>query len=392
MARFQAPVRQQSSAVSTPAGSAAPLPQLPFNIGARNSTRFSFQLPVTPLGAGSVPLAPVQIPAVGYLKKLTLEITATGVGGTAPAFAPDAPFSLLQSVELRNSSGNDLIVPVTGYQLMLMNKYGAQGIDAPYCDPRADQQYNAAGSSSHFFLDVPCEISPADAFGAIPALASNRSYQLAIILGSLSTYVSSNPTVNVTITGTAYYYTEPVAQTQGGTSQVTAPPYNGSLNLWQYEGLPLSPGDKYLKLNNTGNVLRELIFVLRNAAGVREDADWPAVAELYLDNSPMFYKPQSLWQSEMSRVFGLQGGAPGKDVARGLDTGVYVIPFFALAEGNAIANARRSQYLPTLDASQLQIRGTSWGAGAATLEILTNSVQPVNPLTGSSSSALYGII
>jgi len=57
-----------------------------------------------------------------------------------------------------------------------------------------------------------------------------------------------------------------------------------------------------------------------------------------------------------------------------------------------MANARRSQYLPTLDASQLQLRGTSWGPGASTLEVLTNSVQPVNPTTGSSSSALYGIM
>ena len=109
--RFQAPVRQASS----PAASAAPLPTLPFIIGSRNATRFSFQLPVTALGAGTVPLPPVQIPAVGYLKKLTLEVTVAGTGGTTPAFTADAPFNVLQSVELRNSSGNDLIVPVTGY-------------------------------------------------------------------------------------------------------------------------------------------------------------------------------------------------------------------------------------------------------------------------------------
>ena len=385
--KFSAPARPTS-----PASAAAPvLPQLPFIIGARNATRFSFQLPVTALGAGTVPLPPVQIPAVGYLKKLVLEVTVAGTGGTTPAFTADAPFNVLQSVELRNSSGNDLIVPVTGYQLMLINKYGAQGIDAPWSDPRGDQQFSAVAPSAHFFLDVPCEISPADAFGAIPALASNRSYQLAIILGSLATLVSGGPTANVTITGTAYYYTEPVAQTQGGVSQVTAPPFNGSLNLWTFEGLPVTPGDKYIKLNNVGNVIRELIFVARNVSGVRSDADWPGISELYLDNSPMFYLPQNLWLSQMSRQFGFQQ-ATAKDGIRTLDTGVYVLPFYALAEGNAMANARRSQYLPTLDASQLQLRGTQWGAGASTLEVLTNAVQPVNPLTGSSSSALYGIM
>jgi hypothetical protein len=92
----------------------------------------------------------------------------------------------------------------------------------------------------------------------------------------------------------------------------------------------------------------------------------------------------------MSRIYGLNAGA-SKDVKAGLDTGVYVIPFYALAEGSAMANARRSQYLPTLDASLLQLRGTSWGAGASTLEIITNSVVPMSASGGSASGALYGI-
>jgi hypothetical protein len=363
---------------------------LPFGIGARTSSRFSFTLPTTTLGAASVPLSPVQIPAVGYLKKITLEITLTGSGGTTPTFTADAPFNLLSLVELRNSSGNDLIVPVTGYQLFLLNKYGVQGCDSPECDPKADQQYSSSSPSAHFFLDIPCEIAPADQFGSIPALASNRSYQLAVNLNAQANVTTSNPTLTVSIVGTAWFYTEPVASTMNGVAQQTAPPFNGSLNLWQLEPVTVSPGDKYIRSNNTGNVLRELIFVLRTAAGARTDVDWPALCELYLDNNPMFYLPQNLWQSWMSRVFGFQRAA-AKDGVGTLDTGVYVIPFFALAEGSAIANARRSQYLPTLDASQLQIRGTSWGAAASTLEIITNSVQPSNPANGNSASALYAL-
>lgn len=377
-----------AAAGGAPSSAKQAVPQLPFVVGSRNASRFSFTLPQTALGASSVPLPPVQIPAVGYLKRIDLEVTITGTGGTSPTFTADAPFNALAGVELRNSSGNDLIVPVTGYQLYLLNKYGCQDFDAPMADPKVDPTYSATSPSAHFIIQIPCEISPADAFGAIPALASNRSYQLQITLAALATLVSGGPTVNVNIVGTAVYWTEPVAATASGVQQATAPLFNGSLNLWQLEPLPVTPGDKYIKSNNVGNVIRTLIFTLRTAAGARTVADWPALCELYLDNFPMFYLPLQQWLSWQANFYQLRAAY---DAPNGPDTGVFVIPFFALAEGAAMANGRRSQYLPTLDTALLQLRGTSWGASASTLEILTNSVQPVSPTTGSSSAALYGI-
>lgn len=385
----------QRSAPASPGGapstSKQAVPQIPFVIGSRNSSRFSFTMVTTALTAASQPLPPVQIPAMGYLKRIELEVTNVAAGGTTPTLTADAPFNVLAGVELRNSSGNDLIVPLTGYQMYLLEKYGCQDFDAPMGDMRADPTYTAVavGGSFHFILSIPCEISPADGFGAIPALASNRSYQLQLTLAALGTVISSNPTMTVSIVGTAVYWTEPVAASASGVAQATAPLYNGSLNLWQLEPQPVTPGDKYIKSNNVGNVLRTLIFVLRTAAGARTQADWPAVAELYLDNFPMFYLPLLQWQSWMARLYQLRNVT--FDAANGLDTGVFVIPFFALAEGAAQCNGRRSQYLPTLDTALLQLRGTSFGASASTLEIITNSVQPVSPTTGSSSAALYGI-
>lgn len=384
-------VAQGNANAASPAKANTPQSVLPFVIGSRNASRFSFTTGTTTLGSGIVPLSPIQIPAVGYLKSITLDITLTGTGGTTPAFTADAPFNLLSLVELRNSAGNDLIVPMDGYHYAMLQKWGVQDIDAPASDPRADDTYTATAPSAHFMLQIPCEIAPWDQFGAIPALASNRSYQLALSLNSIANIMSGAPTATVTINGYANYWTEPVATTQNGVNQQSAPPFNGSLNLWQIEQIPVTPGDKYVKSNNVGNVLRTLIFILRNSSGAREDTDWPAVCELYLDNQPMFYLPKAQWQSWMSRTYNFTA-SPGTRDARGtLDTGVYVVPFFALAEGSAIANARRAQYLPTLDASLLQIRGTSFGSGASTLEIVTNSVVPVNPSTGSPSSALYAL-
>lgn len=351
---------------------------LPFAIASRQQSRQSFVTPTTALSATSPTLlSPIQIPAVGYLRFIRLEVTLTGSGGTSPAFLADGPFNVIQSINLRNASGNDLIVPLTGYQLYLANKYGAQTSQAPLSDKRLGRQYAAAAPSAHFFLDVPLEIDSQTGLGAIPALASNRSYQLAITLAAIPTVLSGAPSVSVTIDATAFYWTEPIASTQSGVPQTTQPPGLGTISLWQIESPPVTPGDKYIRSNNVGNVIRCLIFVLRNSAGARIDVNgWPTFTELYMDNDPLFRLKQTEHEQLMAEWYNLQAAA--KDVPGGLDTGVYVLPFFGLTAGYAgDPSATRAQLLPTLDASLLQLRG-NFGSAVSTLEILTNGVVPKN--------------
>lgn len=366
----------------TPVAQRAAVPAIPFALASRKMTRFSFTAGTTTLNSASqLPLSPIQIPAVGYLSHINLEVTVTGTGGTTPAFTADAPFNVLQSVEFKTAAGNDIIVPVTGYQLYLMNKYGAQYAVAPYSDNRLSRQYSATAPSAHFFLQIPLEIDAGNGYGAIPALASNRSYQLNLIMAAISNVLSGAPGVTVTINGTAHYWSEPPAQTASGAVQATAPSGVGTVSQWQVEMPAVTPGDKLIKSNNVGNVLRTLIFTLRNSSGARIDTNgWPGVAEIYLDNEPMFYWTQNEWEDSMVKWFGLT--AASKDVAQGIDTGVYVLPFHALAGGLAGNPANsRSQLLPTVDGSQLQIRGTSFGSASSTLEILTNSVIPTDAAT-----------
>lgn len=353
-------------------------PALPFPIAARQMTRFSFTTGTTNLAAsGPTPISPIQIPAVGYIRSLNLEVTVTGTGGTTPAFTADAPFNVLQTLEFRTAAGNDLIVPLTGYQVYLANKYGAQYAEAPMSDNRNGRQYSATAPSAHFFLQVPLEIDCETGLGAIPALASNRSYQLALTLAAVSTVLTGAPSVTVTINGTAHYWNEPPATTQSGVTQATQPYGLGTISQWQLESPPVTPGDKLIKSNNVGGIIRTLMFTLRNSSGARIDANgWGAPVELYLDNEPMFYLTQNEWEQTMCNQFSFDAAA--KDVAKGLDTGVYVFAFHAMAGGSAGDPANsRSQLLPTLDASQLQLR-TTFGSAASTLEILTNSVIPTS--------------
>lgn len=366
----------QTTVAQNPKTDKAPAIALPFPIASRRANRFSFTTGTVNLGTAGVPISPIQLPAVGYLSSITLEVTIATTAGTA--FGADGPWNLIQSIELRTAAGNDIIVPITGYMLYLVNKYLHPTIMSPWSDPKYNRQYSTtAGTAAHFFLDIPLEIDSETGLGSIPALASNRSYQL-VIIAAPYTVVTTASAGTIKIDGTANYWTEPPAQSASGLSQATGPDGLGLVNQIQLETPPITPGDKYIKLNNVGNIIRGIIFVLRNSSGVRIGAttDWPAVTELYLDNEPLMYMSYNEWQLRMARWFGCS--ATALDAVNGLDTGVFVLPFDALAGSTSGDPANtRSQYLPTLDASQLQIRGTSFGAAVSTLEVLTNSVIPV---------------
>lgn len=365
----------------------APAAALPFSIASRYSTRESFSLPVVNLAAATPTIAagtPVQIPAVGYLKKLRLKVSLTATGGTAPALTADAPFNVITSLALKNSAGQNLIAPLTGYELYIYNKYSGmgQGYASAYGalgDPKAGRGYSDAVASPSFFIDVPIELDPSTGLGSIPALASNRAYQLDISFAAISTVWTGAPTsATVTVTATAHYWDVPVASTPGGVAQSTEPFGLGTLSLLQKESPIVAPGDQLTRLNNTGNVIRNLIFIARNSSGARVDADLPTISELYVDNNPMLRLTKSEWQDAMVRWFGLD--APALDAAKGLDTGVMVIPFHLLAGGvSGDPSNSHAQFLATLDATLLQFKGYDWGANISTATVLTQAIASENP-------------
>jgi len=362
---------------------------LPFTIAARKSKRQSFTLPLVTLSSAAPVIAagtPVQIPAVGYLTALRLEFVLANSGGT-PTFSADAPFNLIQLVTFKNSAGQNLVAPLTGYEWYIVNKYGAMGAGITSAvgrlsDPKVGRQYAAvAASGSRFFLDIPIELDPAMALGAIPALASNRSYQLEIQFAAINTIwtaVTPPTAATVAVDATAIYWDVPVAATPGGISQETEPFGLGTVSLWQKENPPVSPGEQLTRSNNTGNAIRNLIFIARTAAGARTATDWSAVCELFVDNNPMLRYKLTEWQDDMVRQYGYD--AVALDAIGGLDSGVYVIPFHTFAGGLAgDPGNSRAQLLATLDATLLQLKGYSWGAGISQLAILTQAVTSDNP-------------
>lgn len=354
-------------------------PAIPFAVASQFSDRPSFDLPTQTLQAAApTQVSPVQIPAVGYLNGILLELTLVGTGGTAPAFTADGPWNVIQSLNFRNAAGVNLIAPVTGWDLFVMNKYGGQSTPGfgPYAQPDFGFNYvetPGVAPQAHFFLWVPLGLDASDAYGAIPALASNANYQMEITLAAISTVLTGAPTVTVAVSATAWYFDLPAATNQAGVGQATMPASQAT-SVWQKETPTVSPGMMLQQSFNVGNVIRNHILTLRNSSGARIDTNgWPSLLELYLDNQPRFSLSKAEHEYMMARWYGL--GAATKDVVNGLDTGVYVIPYHALLGTVAgDPNNTRAQLLPTLSATLLQFRFQDFGSAASRVEILTQTV------------------
>ena len=231
------------------AAQASPQAVIPFTRAAREKSFLAFDTGVVSVSAAATTqISPIQLPAAGFLKYIEVVVTATAAGNAAVvAFNVDAPWNTLNYVSLTNSAGDTIITPMTGYQLFLINKYGAIGAEPPFADPRGDSLYGvvpgagATGGSYTFQLRIPLEIDPRDAYGAVPNLASNKAYNLQFILSSSATVYSVAPTVvpGVRLQGTAYFWSQPFAQTPFGTGQATSPDSDGSVSMWRLQTLSL---------------------------------------------------------------------------------------------------------------------------------------------------------
>lgn len=362
------------------------VPAIPFAVASQYSTRQSFQTPTVTLAASaSTQVTPIQVPAVGYLDGLLLHVTLAGTGGTTPAFTADAPFNVLQSINFRNAAGVNLIAPVNGYDLYLMNKYGGQTFTGAAADPKFNVFTGVSGDepNADFYLWLPLGIDKSDAYATIPALASNANYQVEMTLSGVDTIMSGAPSVDASIDALAVYYDLPAATDAAGRAQATMPESN-AVSVWQRESPTISPGTQLVQSFNVGNVIRNHILTIRNSSGARIDTNGaPGLLELYLDNQPRFAFQNNDHEYFMTRWFGLDSAT--KDTPRGLDTGVYVIPYHALTGGLAGDPANtRAQLLPTLSATLLQFRAQDFGSAVSRLEILTEAISTTD------AAYLYG--
>jgi hypothetical protein len=402
MPGLAAPVARQAPTSAGPSNGRREAPPTPFPIASLKRVRQAFDTGSLALGQTA---SAIEIPAAGgYLRYIELDVTGTAASNVATVvFQPDAPFSALSFIEFMPPSGDPPIVPHTGYQLHLWNKHGAFSQRPPYSDPRRHRKFSATagaggtGGSFRFILRLPFELDPTSGFGSITNSAANKSYLLTITIAASAAIYSTAPTnaPTVRILGWMYYWDEPAAQTRAGTRQMTGPLGLGSFSQLRLEQPPVTAGDKIIKVNNAGPVLRFLQVVLRTSASARvlntATTDIPATWNFMFNTRDRWLLSDDELCEDMAEATGyglaLSGTwvaptMPTDDGPLGLDHGVRFFPYFLDFAGISPMNPR-SQLQVTGDATLTQIRGTSFGANVATMEILSNLVRPA------SSAALY---
>lgn len=394
-----APTLAPKAATTTPpstggqaTNSKAPAAVIPFTRASRKKSRLLGQFGPVTLNTGQQMLPIIQAGVGGYLRKLRLLVTGTTSGNSAAtAFQNDAPFNVLQNITFTSPNGDSIISILDGFALYALNKYGAFATGA--VDPVADPSFSkttgsgATGGSFQFVIDIPLEIDARDAFCSLQNMAANQQFQLQLGLNSIAQLYSTAPTTapQVTITAVMEYWSAPNSTNTDGNVQATAPIGDGSVALVQTQSPALVPNaQQNIQLLNVGNVIRNSIFILRDSSGVRDETDWPAVTNFYVNNDLWYRKDKALWRTQQAREYGFKTAPTAAPTAGALDNGVYILTDFmndgsGAGDGVVSGSNNRDLWLVTGPGTAFNVEAQNWGASASALQVVQSIVKPSSP-------------
>lgn len=370
---------------------AAALPPIPYTRAARKKSRLGGPVISSTLTANVQALAGINVQPGGWARRIRLTVTGVTTGNAAAvAFNNDGPFNVLQQISMLTPNGDALISVIDGFTLAMINKYGAHGTGR--YDPVADPTYSAVtgaganGGSFKFTLNIPAEIDGRDAFCAIQNMAANQSYLLQLSLNAIAGLYTTAPTTPpvVTIVPVLEYWSSPAPVNADGNPQSVAPVSAGSYSILQTQQPPIVPGSQQnIQFINVGNTIRYELFILRTAAGVRTEVDWPNATNFYVNTDPWFYKTKDQWRSQMAQEYDFTGGLAAVPTLNTLDNGVYILTDFmndgASGSGNVDGSSNRNMYLNTLSNTGFNVEAVNWGATAASLLVVTNAIRVPSP-------------
>lgn len=356
-----------------------------FTVASRPQRRFSNTQTVS--NAAATSFQPIQLPATGFVRKISMLFTATATfASTGAAVAGDAPFNLITGITVTDATGQAIQQPISGYNLYLVNKYLSFGsmentnIPRAWANPHAGSDFNFTVSTTLltavFRLDIDFEQDYNTGYGCIPNLDSNASLQLKIDVAPYTVAATgttpSAQTISVRVT---QYYWAPVGSTVGGVAAMTQPIGFGDYVETRYETQTLSAStENTVSVTNRGGLIKGTILVSR-AAGVRTAITAASNVGQLLDNNAIDEGvPIEEHYDLLRRAYGYIGTDLTTSYAPltagtlpGLDRGVIVWPEGAYSGG-------RDSWLQTRVGSLLQYKVTP-GASATTAEIITQLAQ-----------------
>ncbi len=322
------------------------------------------------LGAGSVQVADVEIPSFGYLRNLLVLVTATGgaAGAAVVAAREDAPWNVLTDIQVTDVNGRPLTGPVTGFDLFLKEKWlPGSAFDSNPANSPAFAGVDANGNFS-FLLRIPVEVSVRDALGALPNQNASSEYRISYTVAASTDVYSVAPATALPSIRTRFFlesWSPADAVDPRGIPNMTAPPAEGTTQHLVKATPVIQAGEQRVRMTRVGNMIRGLIFILRNNANprLRTTVDFPEQFRLEWDQKNLMVVHRDVLRHYMRER---SGYAP--------DTGVIVIDFAHDLDGR-IGNEMRDQWLPTTQATRLELVG-NFGAAAGQLQVITNDVAP----------------
>jgi len=265
----------------------------------------------------------------------------------------------------------------SSYRAFEIQKYGAyhRYLDGRQNDFLAPVTGNQGAFRVWFY--VPVELVRRNALGSLANLNAAATYKLQLTLNSSAALYGAGtfttaPTVRVRCWLDAW--AQPPATDLLGNMTAQTPIAHGTTQFWSEQVYPIGAGQQTVRLLRVGLYLRMLIVTLLGAAGARDvtDTDWADPVQLFLDGFELVNMSQNLLWTELYTLYNVTPNST--EAANARDSGVYVFQFVD-DDSSVVGNEERNRYLPTLQSSRLEIRGSFSGAVTG-LSVLTNDVAP----------------
>ncbi len=336
----------------------------PFTRAAFETVEGAFSDVSTQLVAGSsTQVSDQSLPAFGWARSVLLFVEATGGAGGSAVADEDAPWNVLTELTVTDVNGRPLVGPINGYDLYLINKWGAYSFEL---DMANGPSYSAIDSNGDFtfIIRVPLEIGSRDGLGALPNQNSSQAYRFSYTVNTGGNVYGTPPATTLPSVRVRAYL-EAWSPADGadprGVPNMQSPPAPGTTQHWTKQTPDIGSGDRRVRISRVGNMVRTLIFVLRNS-GARTTTAFPDLLRLELDNNNLMVTDKDILRHYMRER---SGNAP--------DTGVIALTYTHDLDYR-IGNEMRDLWLATTQATRLELLG-SFGTSDS-LEILVNDVAP----------------
>lgn len=357
------PTRVQNGAQR---GAPRPAPvMIPFTGAAHEHTEPVVTDATLALGAAQQPRGPFDVPAYGFLRNIFLEVVGTGGVLGAGVLAADYPFNALQGISLIDVNGAPIFGPLDGWAAMQANLWGGYAYRQ---DPRLAPNY-VGTINFRFGVRIPIEITRHNGYGSLANQNAAASYKLSWTLATSAQAYTTPPTTPASVQVRAWLeaWSQPNATDLAGRPQQREPIGHGTTQFWSaFQRGGLGAGQQSIILPRVGNMIRNLVFICRDATGARSDAVMPDPIQVNWDARILRLESQQ---------YRIQRQMEGVQAPAARDVGVFVLPFDDGGESSMIGADDMSLWLPTVQATRLELSGVS--AAGGTIQVVTNDVAPV---------------